>query len=119
MATAAQILQVRTQISDTNSSHYAFSDTEVGDYYDNEGTILRAAVSLLQILQISPMRMSELFGFDMDSSSFASMTNIIQTQIELLENAIIAEEETDSQYEEDDDLWTWDWDAHLQDMLNR
>ena len=119
MATAAEISQVRTQISDTDSSHYAFSDTEIGDYYDSEGTVLRTAVALLRVLQMSPIRMSKLFGFDMVSADLTSLSNVIESQVSLLEAGIVAEEEDDSQYEEDDDLWSWDWEEHLQDMLNR
>ncbi|MBC8235716.1 hypothetical protein H8E77_39720 [bacterium] len=119
MATANQISQVRMQISDTDNNHYAFLDTEIGDAYDTEGTVLRTAVYLLRILQSSPIRMSRLFGFDMVSSDLTSLSNVIESQIGLLENAIAAEEEDDSQYEEDDDLWTWDWEDHLQNILNR
>jgi len=119
MATAKQINQVRTQISDTEPNHYAFSDTEIGDIYDTEGTVLRAALSLLRILQMSPIRMSRLFGFDTLSADLTSLSNVLESQVELIENAIIAEEEDDSQYEEGDDLLTWDWEEHLVGMLNR
>ena len=120
MATAAQITRVRIQISDTSPSHYAFTDTEIGVIYDEEGTILRTAISLYRILLGSPPRLANLMQVDIsDAYSVDVVRRTLSDQIALLESAVLVEEEDDSQYEEDDDRWTWEWSDHLEDMLNR
>ena len=120
MATPAQITRVRIQISDTDPNHFAFTDTEIGTIFDEEGTILRTAISLYRILLGSPPRLANLMQVDIaDAYSVDVVRRTLADQIELLQTAMIAEEEDDSQYEEEDDRWTWDWTAHIEDMFNR
>ena len=120
MATPAQITRVRIQISDTDPNHYAFTDTEIGMIYDEEGSNLRTAIALYQLLLGSPPRLSALMQVDVsDAYAVDVIRRTLGDQITLLQNALLAEEEDGSQYEEDDNRWEWEWSDHLEDMLNR
>ena len=119
MATAQQIADVRFKITDTDSNHYAFSDTEIGETYDEEGTVLRAAHTLWGIIAGSGEKLSSIFQIDVtDAYSFDVSTRACERRLEQLETNIIAGEEGEYVYEEDDDdRWTWSWKSKISDMI--
>lgn len=118
MATAQQIADVRFKITDTDSNHYAFSDSEIGDEYDKEGTVLRTAYSLWGIIAGSGEKLSNIFQIDVnDAYSFDVSTRACERRLEQLEVDIIASEEGEYIYEEDDDRWTWDWEDKITNMI--
>lgn len=119
MATAQQISDVRFRINDTDANHYAFTDTEVGDIFDEQGTVLRAAHILWGVIGGSGDKMQKVFRFDVTTGyDFDVATRSVERRLTELEEAIIADEAGEYIYEEDDDeRWTFDWEDKIDDMI--
>lgn len=118
MATAQQIADTRFEVNDLDANHYAFTDVEVGDIYDSEGSVLRAAHHLWGIIAGSGEKLQKIFQIDVtDGYSLSIATLICERRIDDLVKAIVAEEPGEYLYQDSDDRWTWDWTDHLDDMI--
>lgn len=118
MATTQQISDVRFKINDNDSNHYAFTDNEIGDAYDEEGTVLRAARNLWGVVAGSGEKLSKIFQIDVNVAyDFDVSTRAVERRLEELEATIIAEEVGEYLYQTDDDRWTWDWEDKIIDMI--
>jgi len=119
VATAQQISDTRFAINDTDPNHYAFVDSEIGDVFDEQGSVLRSAYFLWQLIANSGDKLQKILQIDItDGYSLDVASRIIERRLAQIEGMIIAEEEPESLYQEDDDRWKWNWKAKIQSMLN-
>lgn len=117
MASADQIARTRFLINDTDSNNYAFSDSEVGDSIDSQGSTLRAAYSLTQIIATSVDKMKIILQADPEGFSTEGFARIFEHRLDSLKELILANDSPQSIYREGDDRWTWSASDYLDSLI--
>lgn len=118
MASAEQIARTRFLINDTDSNNYAFTEPEIEDSIDTQGSALRAAYSLTQIIATSVDKMKIILQADPEGYSTEGFARIFQNRLDDLKQQILANDTPHSIYQEDDDRWTWSADDYLDEMTS-